>query len=431
MREEITNAELYSRGRYRLEWDRRADGSLRTPYLQIVWYDDVAGRNRSRSTGTADQRAAEDELDKWFLKRDRGQAVCPTCGQPRREGTRHLVTTAIADYLVARETRPSIGAIRPRLAHVTEYLHETDRLETACEDIDEDWIDTFRDYMIEVPIVSAGGRTRDRAPGTVEASVRQLAAAINFAYGRKDSLFPAGFAAKSPDEVSRTPFYRADISTLAAMFAYCVAPERKDGESDRAIERKVRERAELLAFLRISVATWARPDAAHDVSTDRKRDQWHPRARALNLNPKGRPQTKKYRPIVPAARQIVPLLNATKGFVVTVDSVTKAFQAMQKRLDLPGDGESGMKLIRRSIAHLARKRLGERDWIEGQIMLGHKKGSTSDTYAPFEAGYLGRALEVTEAIIDEIETLVPGAFTGVTPGQPNTATEVSPVGEGN
>ncbi len=43
-------------------------------------------------------------------------------------------------------------------------------------------------------------------------------------------------------------------------------------------------------------------------------------------------------------------------------------------------------------------------------MLGHRKTSTSDTYAPFETGYLGRALEVTDAIVEKIEKLVAGAF---------------------
>lgn len=306
--------ELYARGKYRLGWDRRRDGSLRTPYLQIVWYDQAAGRNRSRSTGTESIGEAEAELDALYLKRERGQAVCGTCGQPLRAGARHLVTAAIADYLVARESRSSIGSIKPRLAHVTDYLVDTDRLATACEDVDEDWIDGFREWAMEVPIVSPKGDSRERSPGTVEASVRQLAAVVNFAHGRKDTLFPAAFTAKAPAEVSRTPSYRADVKTLAAMFRYCVEPESKPGDTDKALVRRRRERVQLHRFLQISVATWARPDAAHDVSTDRKRDQWHSNARALNLNPRGRAQTKKHRPIVPIAQPVARLLDATIGF---------------------------------------------------------------------------------------------------------------------
>jgi hypothetical protein len=404
---------LYARGKYRLAYDRRRDGSPRTPFLQIVWYDEGSGRNRQRSTGTEDVQQAEDELDKLYLTKERGQAVCGSCGQPLRAGARHLVTAAIADYLVAREGRSSIGSIRPRLAHVTEYLAQTDRLATACEDIDADWIDAFREWAAEVPIVTVKGEERterERTPGTIEASVRQLAAAVNFAHARKDTLYAAAFTAKPPSEVSRTPAYRADVKTLARMFSYCVDP---GGESDAIMKRRRREREQLLRFLQISVATWARPDAAHDVSTERERDQWHSNARALNLNPRGRPQTKKHRPIVPIGHRVAALLDANKGFYVSVDSVRKSFQSMSAELGLPGDGEGGMKLIRRSMAHLGRQRLGERDWVEGQIMLGHRRATTSDTYAAFDAGYLGRVLEVTDAIIAEVEKLAPGAF-GVT-----------------
>jgi hypothetical protein len=402
--------ELYSRGKYRLFLDRKADGSLRSPFYQIGWYDPAAGRNRSRSTGTTDLQQAENELDALYLQKERGQAVCSTCGQPLRAGARHLLTTAIADYIVAREGRPSISSIKPRLGHVTAYLEDTDRLATACEDVDEDWIEGFREWALEVPIVSPKGQERERSPGTVEASVRQLAAAINFAHGRKDTIFPAAFAAKQPEEVSRTPAYRADVKTLAAMFRYCVEPDQKPDEGAWVVDMRRSQREQLHRFLQISVATWARPDAAHDISTARDRDQWHSNARALNLNPRGRPQTKKHRPIVPIGSRMAARLDAESGYYVSVDSVRRAFEAMQSALNLPGDGESGLKLIRRSMAHLARQKLGERDWVEGQIMLGHRKTSTSDTYAPFEVGYLARALEVTNEIIDEIEKLCPGAF---------------------
>ena len=43
-------------------------------------------------------------------------------------------------------------------------------------------------------------------------------------------------------------------------------------------------------------------------------------------------------------------------------------------------------------------------------MFGYKMVTTSDTYAPFDTGYLGRALEITEAIIAKIEKLAPGTF---------------------
>ncbi|GGD34611.1 hypothetical protein GCM10010989_05930 [Croceicoccus pelagius] len=194
------------------------------------------------------------------------------------------------------------------------------------------------------------------------------------------------------------------------MFRYCTNPDRQIGESKKAYAKKIKQRTELLHFLQISVSTWARPDAAHDVSTDPKRRQWDPEQRKLRLNPKGRTQTRKFRPTVPIARQMAPLLNATTGYYVNVASVRQAWEGMQSALGLPGDRESGLKLIRRSMAQLARNRMTRAEWIEGKIMLGHNRPDQSDLYGMDEPGDLPRALEVTEQIIDEIIMLAPLAF---------------------
>lgn len=183
---------------------------------------------------------------------------------------------------------------------------------------------------------------------------------MGYAYPRKDTLFPAAFTAKAPEQASRTSGYRADITTLAAMFRYCVDPVSKDDAT--TVKRMRSDRDQLLRFLRISVATWARPDAARDVSTDRRRDQWNSNARALNLNQKGRTQTKRHSRIVPIGECMAAILEAIgQGFYVSVASVRRAFSAMQDELKLLPDRKSGMKLIGRSMAHLARQRLGARD----------------------------------------------------------------------
>ena len=176
-------------------------------------------------------------------------------------------------------------------------------------------------------------------------------------------------------------------------------------------ERQVLHRASLLRFLQISVATWCRPDAAFDLSTDLKTGQWVSNAKIIFLNPKGRPQTKKFRPILPVPERMARLLDTRKrGYWVGVASVRKAFEAMLLELGLPRDRETGQKLIRRSISQIARPRIGEERWRQGEIMLGHQKASTSDIYALFDPANLGVALKVTEAIIEEIEALTPGAF---------------------
>jgi hypothetical protein len=83
---------------------------------------------------------------------------------------------------------------------------------------------------------------------------------------------------------------------------------------------------------------------------------------------------------------------------------------MQAELGIPFDGQGGMKLIRRSVSTLARPLIGERDWIQGETFLSHRKASTSDIYALPDPAHLGVALAATQAIIDEIDKLAPGSF---------------------
>lgn len=407
---------LYSRGKYRLAWDRRSDGSLRSPYLQIVWYDPGARRERSRSTGTAQIAPAEDALDRLYLERERGQAVCPTCNRPFDQTAGVSVNLAVSDYLIECEDRPSIGSIRPRLAHFQDFMFATGRDDILCDQVDEGVISAFRRWSEQQPVIE-GGKERQRAAGTTEASVRILAAAINAAHRRKDTPFPAAFTAMKPSDVSRTPMYRSDVAELATMFRYCVYPQPPKGEewTEKMLERQKLHRRSLLRFLQISVATWCRPDAAHEFSTEPRRDQWHSAARVVRLNPRGRRQTKKYRPDIPVPEKFARILDRSTGPFVPVASVRKAFEAMLNEMGLPRERETGMKLIRRSVSQIARRRMGEERWPQGEMMLGHRKASISDLYALFDPANLGVALATTTEIIDEIENLCAGAFTGPAP----------------
>jgi hypothetical protein len=175
-------------------------------------------------------------------------------------------------------------------------------------------------------------------------------------------------------------------------------------------------RRNLLRVLQASVATWARPDAFYDIFTAPERDQWLGNIRVLQLNQRGRRQTKKCRPAVPVPLRFAKLLDVTEGFFITAASTCKAIEAMLGELGLPGDRESGPKLICRSVATIVRKGIGEERWVQGEIMLGHRKANISDLYAQFDMANLRVALAATEALIEEIETLVPGVFSTHTPG---------------
>lgn len=369
---------LYQRGPFKL-YAREGRN------LEIVWYDEQRKRERSVSAGTVDHAAGKLELDRHYLT-SHGVKHCRTCGQPLTGDHAPTVAGVIADYLITMEGRAGAKSARGRLDHVLDYLAATNP-DTTVPQVDEAWIERFRKWAMKVPVRSTKGRVlRERSMGAVEGSVMQLAAAIN-----KLPNHRALFKARSLKELAATPRYRADVKTLAAMFRF--AMERED-------------RHTLRAYLRAAVATWARPDALLEL-TDK---QWLPEAGVLDLNPPGRRQTKKYRPIIPVARQFRPYLDTLKGQYLPVTALRHAWDPMRKALGLPGSREAGAKLIRRSVATIARRKLGEERWIQGEMMLGHRKASTSDIYALLDPANLGAALAVTEQIIDEIEALIPGAY---------------------
>lgn len=384
-------APLYQRGRYQLV--KRPDRAN----FDILWYDQSAGRQRSRSTGSADLHQAKDALDRLYLQRERGQAVCPTCNRPWEDQRRFLLVQSMMDYHASRQSRPSFPAIHASLAHVHAYLEATGQTGIACEAIDSDWIEAFWDWAIEVPVISPAGHTRERAPATVNNSVLYLAAAINFSHGRRDTLYPAAFRPKKPDEVNRTPTYRGGIDDLASMFDYAL--------------RYPEKRRALLNFLRISVVTLIRPEHAHFVDVSTSAGMWQSRERVMNLLPRGEQQTKKRRPIVPVARQAWDWLDGETGQLVPVADISSTWTRMQQALGLPGDGQAGPKLIRRSVATLVRSRIDRRDVPELEMFLGHRAiSATTDLYAPFDPEYLSRARAAIESVVDDIEALVPQAF---------------------
>lgn len=400
---------LYRRGAFWLDWELNGDGSRR-PFLATFWYDSTRRRVRRSSTGTGQVEEAKQRLDALYLEHTTGETVCPTCHRAWDRHAGHRITNAVSNYLDGHATGlPSEDAIRSRLDLVLDYLETSDQAGVTCDLVDERWISTFRTWAAKKPIVSPKGAERQRSLATVEASVVQLAAAINDAKRRRDVTEGPAFRAQLGKVLNRTPDHRSDIDELAAMFRYCVSPKAKDDDERRWL---VKKRSALHRFLIISVATLARPDAAYDVSTDPKRRQWVSKQRILRLNPNGRPQTKKGRATVPLAWQAaLHLDNAPPGFFVGVKSIRRAWEGMAAELGLPGDREAGTKLIRRSMAKLLRDRLPKGSWPEVVMFLGHAQfDATSAIYAPFDPDYLGAAVAEIESIIDEVEALAPGAF---------------------
>ncbi|WP_211371403.1 hypothetical protein [Altericroceibacterium indicum] len=328
-------------------------------------------------------------------------------------GSRFLLLQSIQDYLAIKADGDE--AIGYRLAHVTEYIAERGDLTISCERITEEWVKGFREWLAKRPIVSKYGKERERALSTIENSVIQLAAAINFSHSRGDTARPTLFKPVPTKSINRTPHHRSDVKELASMFRFAADP------------RFPKKRGALHRFLIAAVATMARPDAVHDIHLGKTKRQWNSDARILDLNPAGRRQTKKYRPILPIAWQAALHFDAAEdGYYVGVQSVRSAWDTMAIEIGLPGEGQGGMKLVRRSMAKLLRDRMAKSDWQEIEMFLGHSRfDQISDIYAPFDPGYLSAARTEIEAIIDEIEKLAPGAFRRSSTGDD---AEIIPIG---
>lgn len=389
---------VYCRGPYWLDFDRRSDGTLRTPNFCIFWYDPGAGRNRSISARTADEQEARRALDRHYLQNTEGQIICPTCGQRRTDReTSYFVADAIADYLAQKNDR----TLEHRLGHVVDYLATLSSPGVRCRQIDDDWVKRFREWLLKQPVVLSSGalRPEPRSLSTVENSVLQLAAAINAAHKRGDISRPAQFKVRPGHEVNHTPKRRLSVGELAAAFRYATDP------------RFPKKRKMLHRFLMLAVGTAARPDAVYDFSTDPARAQWDADRSVLTLNPKGRAQTRKYRAIVKVPYQLVAHINETSGFFVPTQSVRSAWDSMCDELGWPKDREAGTKLIRRSMAQLLRDPMRGVPTEQLELQLGHRRiASTTDIYASHDPAYLAAATRAIEAVIDEIEALAPGAF---------------------
>lgn len=379
---------LYQRGDYRL-YERPGRNH------EIIWYDSTIGRERSTSARSRDVGEARQELDRKYLAAN-GSGVCSNCGRAWDGEDAPPAAKAITDYLVMNQGKAGEKSARNRLSLVISYIAQTSPDATVPQ-IDERWIDGFRKWM----------KKSRYSAGHTEGCILQFRAAINAVRGHE-----AQFKVRSLRDVAQSPRYRASVETIASMFRFCIdPPPPASGRQWSAKEREVviGSRVNLLRYLRAAVATWARPDAIYDIKAKR---QWHKDAAVLELNPIGRDQTKKHRPIIPVASQFAPWLDEamTRDNYLPVSTVRHGWDAMRNHLGLPGGREAGEKLIRRSIATIARRKIGEANWVQGEMMLGHSRKSISDIYAIPNPANLGLALAATEEIIEEIENFCPGAY---------------------
>lgn len=420
-------APLYRRGKYWLGWDRRVDGTLRSPNLTIFWYDPDTRRERSASTGTADEQLGILALDRRYLSdADEAPAFCHACGQTLAQAEAYLLTDAIADYrLEWGSTRASADTIEGRLKHVLDFMDEEQAradgrfgIETSCAAAcTAVFVNAFRAWSRLQPVEWRNKKgevtvSRPRTPAATEAAIAQVIAVLNHAANanppRSDKR--PTYRPLPASQVQRTRRTRIDVKELARIVAYAAEPNKRRGSLHR--------------FVVASICTIARPGAVVEISVAPDRQQWWPGSPTIDLNPAGRTQNKKRRPVLP----VLPLLGewlqaewdeyaalkqeerAGRGWLVNyygrpVKSIDSAWAAMLDELGLPTGREWRPYVLRHSLATMVRNRGAERWDLEG--FMGHRAPSQTEVYA---VGEFPSAVRALSTLLEEIERLAPGSL---------------------
>ena len=163
----------------------------------------------------------------------------------------------------------------------------------------------------------------------------------------------------------------------------------------------------VLMYLLLAVTTLARPEAILDLTADQI-DLEHG---TIDLNPPGRRQTNKHRPVLPIAPTLRPWLVKTAGptghFVTyrrkAIASISVAWRELRETAGL--DDRVSAYSVRHGMAREMRRRRVPTEQISA--FLGHlPRGSAATTaiYAPYDPDYLADAITA----IEDTLTLVRG-----------------------
>ena len=162
----------------------------------------------------------------------------------------------------------------------------------------------------------------------------------------------------------------------------------------------------IFALLLIRLTTACRGDAAQDLQVF----QLDRAAGLVRLNPPGRAQTKKYRPVVPLQPMLAAYVGQRKpeAYIVhwhgrKVASVKTTWRKLRVAARLPA--WFAPKTVRHTMATWLRQR-GVPAWeVSGQ--LGHSIAGTTDIYAKFDPTYLGQARAAIGEILEDLARDVP------------------------
>ena len=333
-----------------------------------TWYDSNTRQTCRVSLGTSDLRASQLQLAAWVIANQRPRNAAPE---------QVLIETVLLTYWSDHaQNLPSAETQRLGLSDWREFWAGKTVAELTPREQER-----FRKWLTRRG-TGAGGIDRILSVGR---------AALNRAHKWQElSEVPHIFGFLSADDKrGRDPIGRP------------VSPREIARLMDAARSRH------MLTFLLICCNTLARPAAVLDARPAQFDSEHH----LLNLNPPGRKQNKKFRPIVPVTNTLRPWLERSVGesdrYVSyhgkPVRSILHMWRLTREAAGL--DGRVTPYSLRHGMARELRKRGVPTEQIK--IFLGHlPSGSDATTaiYAPYEPDFLKDAA----AAIDEVMTEVRG-----------------------
>jgi len=406
---------IYKRGEFWLDHERRPDGQPVSPNLYIFWYEAGVRKTRRKSTGTSDVQLACEALDAHYRATHN-----PTAADQQEYSDFEAITDYYAEH---GQKQTSAESIRARLKIVRRFVdHEIDAGRITQPflpiDIDDKLLNRFRDWAAATPIVArkkdadgnwVDGATRRRAASTIEESIIQLKAALNFAEEAKRISSRPKLKHKTRDQVTPERKFRLSVDGLAEILDFTMRGSGNyAGHADRLLP--------LRRYVIGAMTTLGRPDAVLDMSVDPARGQWMKAERRFDLNPNGRLQTRKRRPVMPVVDLLHSWLEVTDDRLVCLErtkevdgeeittqiavaSVRSGWDTARNELKLPPGW--GPKLIRHSTATILANR--GVDLAEIEIALGHRViNKTTDRYVIFSPDYLKTLKAGLEDVISDL-----------------------------
>lgn len=382
-------------GRY---WIDKVSGSAN---WYRFWYDAGSGETRRRSLGTASLELAELELAAILLKEGAGRPVEPKDAA--------LVTVLHRYWEEHSDKLRSKAQARCAGRYLLEFMGSDARVGAFTRKRQVEFLHDLHARGFTSSYIS-------RLMSSIQAALnRAVAADDDDGSGLLIRAPKIIYQPKAVAEVLNVPepegrLWHADLAMIA-----------------RFLDALTDEEEFLRRWVIMLVGFCCRPEAALEATPY----QLDRRYQLIQLNPHGRRQTKKYRPTIPVAGSLWPLLEEwsaserLSGFTFK-NYPSKQWETARVRAELPE--EFTPRAIRHFMAtelRHAHRRYGvpRVPLDEREMFMGHRRAKTNDMYGAFEPDYLDAAKTAVDAVLQALNAACKKPFLRQVSAKPAPITE--------